>query len=71
MNKTRKMETIEKETGKDIKELLWHRYVEEGFSQQAIAKQLGVSISTIWLWLFKLGIPARQWQHPQSRGGSV
>jgi predicted transcriptional regulator len=49
------MESIQKQKGKPIKQILFELWDKHG-SQQAIAEELGVSQGTISLWMLRTGL---------------
>mgnify|MGYP001767046367 CR=1 FL=1 len=67
VRKTRLMRDIEHRLGEPIEALLKRLYVDDNLTMREVARSIGVrSDSTIWLWLLKFGIPARQWMLPEA-----
>jgi len=54
MNKTKLMERVEARHGRPIEELL-REQVEAGRTLEQMAVALGVSITTLHIWMFRLG----------------
>lgn len=62
--KTAKMRLVEQRFGDQIENIIRQYYIEKEYSLRDLAGLLGVSESTVWFWMLKLGIPTRQWRLP-------
>ena len=58
MQKSTLMQNIEVRRGESIQEII-RRHVEQGKSQEEIAADLGVSLSTLRIWMYRLGAEVR------------
>ena len=57
--KSRREQQLEREHGMSVDALLRRLYVDEGLSQQQIARRLGVSRGAVVAWMARWGIPTR------------
>lgn len=63
--KTEAMIEIEEKLGRPIEEILEGLYVKHG-TLEGVAEELGLSISTISIWMLRLDIPTRQVVEPSA-----
>ena len=67
LQKTRTMAEMEQRFGKPIEELLSELYRREGGTRK-VAQALGVSGTTVWYWMWRLGLPRRHWSLAAEEG---
>lgn len=60
LKRTKFIERLEKQYGKEIEELLREMYVDEGKTIRQIADELILSDKTVWTWLKEIGIQTRK-----------
>lgn len=60
LKRTKFIERLEKQYGKEIEELLREMYVDEGKTIRQIADELIISDKTVWTWLKEIGIQTRK-----------
>ena len=72
VKKTKKMREVEARFGDSIENVIREFYISKNKTLEELAGLFGVNISTVWLWMLKLGIPTRQWHLPEeaeAKGG--
>jgi DNA-directed RNA polymerase specialized sigma subunit len=62
------MRAVAIERGEPIDELLRRLYYDEGRTLFEIGEELGINHSTVWHWLRRCGIAAKQLQPPAPAG---
>jgi len=66
------MREVEARFGDSIENVIREFYISKNKTLEELADLFGVNISTVWLWMLKLGIPTRQWRLPEeAKGGKV
>jgi len=71
MRKSKVWRRVEEARGMPLGDVLRDLYINQGKTLDDCGKELGVSASTVWWWLKRLGIPTRQLMLPPEEGSNL